>query len=111
MEGLCQGIDEELVERTSEILPSAFFRSQPFLRLCLADLKIPGLGEWVTLPCTYAGGARDISDLALVDQLSNGKVDLTFGSYVYTPLVDERMLLKCVDHWISLVGQEWSLMS
>ena len=31
VEGLCQGIDQELVE-------------------CL--------GEWVTLPCTYAGGAR-----------------------------------------------------
>ncbi|ORY22760.1 histidine biosynthesis enzyme 1--5-imidazole-4-carboxamide isomerase [Naematelia encephala] len=53
VEGLCQGIDEELVER---------------------------LGEWVTLPCTYAGGARDLSDLALVDWLSGGKVDLTFGS-------------------------------
>ncbi|ORX39740.1 histidine biosynthesis enzyme 1--5-imidazole-4-carboxamide isomerase [Kockovaella imperatae] len=73
VEGLCQGIDEELVQR---------------------------LGEWVSIPCTYAGGAKgksrgrlsmppsllmdppDLSDLALVDKLSNGKVDLTFGSYV-----------------------------
>lgn len=39
-----------------------------------------GLGEWVTIPCTYAGGARDISDLDLVDRLSQGKVDITFGS-------------------------------
>jgi len=39
-----------------------------------------GLGQWVSIPCTYAGGAKDISDLALVDTLSNGKVDLTFGS-------------------------------
>jgi phosphoribosylformimino-5-aminoimidazole carboxamide ribotide isomerase len=31
VEGLCQGVDEELVRK---------------------------LGEWVTLPCTYAGGAR-----------------------------------------------------
>jgi phosphoribosylformimino-5-aminoimidazole carboxamide ribonucleotide (ProFAR) isomerase len=31
VEGLCQGVDEELVKK---------------------------LGEWVTLPCTYAGGAR-----------------------------------------------------
>ena len=31
VEGLCQGVDEELVTK---------------------------LGEWVTLPCTYAGGAR-----------------------------------------------------
>ncbi|WVR05060.1 phosphoribosylformimino-5-aminoimidazole carboxamide ribotide isomerase [Kwoniella sp. DSM 27419] len=53
VEGLCQGIDEELVSR---------------------------LGEWVSVETTYAGGARDISDLALVDRLSNGKVDLTFGS-------------------------------
>jgi phosphoribosylformimino-5-aminoimidazole carboxamide ribotide isomerase len=68
VEGLCQGVDEELVRK---------------------------LGEWVTLPCTYAGGARgksqvptyvvsadqiDISDLGLVDKLSHGKVDLTYGS-------------------------------
>ncbi|KAF9451723.1 Phosphoribosylformimino-5-aminoimidazole carboxamide ribotide isomerase [Macrolepiota fuliginosa MF-IS2] len=53
VEGLCQGIDEGLVKR---------------------------LGEWVTIPTTYAGGARDISDLDLVDQLSRGRVDLTYGS-------------------------------
>ncbi|KZP00155.1 Phosphoribosylformimino-5-aminoimidazole carboxamide ribotide isomerase [Calocera viscosa TUFC12733] len=53
VEGLCQGIDEELVRR---------------------------LGEWVSIPCTYAGGARDVADLELVDRLSGGKVDLTFGS-------------------------------
>lgn len=41
---------------------------------------LQGLGEWVSIPCTYAGGAKDISDLALVDRLSSGKVDLTFGS-------------------------------
>ncbi|TBU49601.1 Phosphoribosylformimino-5-aminoimidazole carboxamide ribotide isomerase [Dichomitus squalens] len=53
VEGLCQGIDEELVTK---------------------------LGEWVTIPTTYAGGAKSISDLALVDRLSSGKVDLTYGS-------------------------------
>jgi len=53
VEGLCQGIDEELVRK---------------------------LGEWVTIPTTYAGGAKHVSDLALVDSLSNGKVDLTYGS-------------------------------
>lgn len=53
VEGLCQGIDQELVEK---------------------------LGEWVTIPTTYAGGARHIGDLELVDRLSHGKVDLTFGS-------------------------------
>ena len=53
VEGLCQGIDQELVKK---------------------------LGEWVTIPTTYAGGARHVGDLELVDRLSNGKVDLTFGS-------------------------------
>ncbi|EKM59335.1 uncharacterized protein PHACADRAFT_136930 [Phanerochaete carnosa HHB-10118-sp] len=53
VEGLCQGIDEDLVKK---------------------------LGEWVTIPTTYAGGARSISDLDLVDNLSGGKVDLTYGS-------------------------------
>ncbi|KZT24503.1 Phosphoribosylformimino-5-aminoimidazole carboxamide ribotide isomerase [Neolentinus lepideus HHB14362 ss-1] len=53
VEGLCKGIDEELVEK---------------------------LGQWVQIPTTYAGGAKDIADLDLVDKLSNGKVDLTYGS-------------------------------
>ncbi|KIM46189.1 hypothetical protein M413DRAFT_441260 [Hebeloma cylindrosporum] len=53
VEGLCQGIDEDLVRK---------------------------LGEWVTIPTTYAGGARDISDLDLVHRLSGGRVDLTYGS-------------------------------
>lgn len=53
MEGLCRGIDEELVER---------------------------LGEWVSIPTTYAGGGKSLEDLALVDRLSKGKVDLTIGS-------------------------------
>jgi phosphoribosylformimino-5-aminoimidazole carboxamide ribotide isomerase len=53
VEGLCRGIDEELVI---------------------------SLGKWVTIPTTYAGGGKSLSDLALVDELSNGKVDLTIGS-------------------------------
>ena len=53
VEGLCQGIDEDLV------------------RL---------LGEASPIPVTYAGGARSINDLALVKELSNGRVDLTIGS-------------------------------
>ncbi|TFK75911.1 Phosphoribosylformimino-5-aminoimidazole carboxamide ribotide isomerase [Pluteus cervinus] len=53
VEGLCQGIDEELVTK---------------------------LGEWTQIPTTYAGGAKDINDLNLVDRLSGGKVDLTYGS-------------------------------
>ena len=52
-EGLQLGIDEELVEK---------------------------LGQWCTLPVTYAGGGKTIDDLAKVKQLSRGKVDLTIGS-------------------------------
>jgi hypothetical protein len=52
-EGLQKGIDEELVAR---------------------------LGEWCTIPVTYAGGARQLADLDLVKRLSGGKVDLTIGS-------------------------------
>ncbi|KAJ7638811.1 Phosphoribosylformimino-5-aminoimidazole carboxamide ribotide isomerase [Roridomyces roridus] len=53
VEGLCQGIDEALVTK---------------------------LGEWVHIPCTYAGGAKALHDLDLVNRLSKGKVDLTYGS-------------------------------
>ncbi|WP_290700782.1 phosphoribosylformimino-5-aminoimidazole carboxamide ribotide isomerase [Amphritea sp.] len=53
VEGLQSGIDEDLVTL---------------------------LGEACPIPVTYAGGARSLEDLKLVDQLSNGKVDLTIGS-------------------------------
>jgi phosphoribosylformimino-5-aminoimidazole carboxamide ribotide isomerase len=53
VEGLQAGIDQELVEL---------------------------LGQYCTVPVTYAGGARSLEDLQLVDQLSGGKVDLTIGS-------------------------------
>ncbi|KAI8809994.1 Phosphoribosylformimino-5-aminoimidazole carboxamide ribotide isomerase [Cladochytrium replicatum] len=53
VEGLCKGIDRDLVAR---------------------------LGEWSPIPCTYAGGANDLLDLELVERLSNKKVDLTYGS-------------------------------
>ena len=53
VEGKCEGIDEELVTL---------------------------LGKWVSVPTTYAGGARRLEDIARVEQLSGGKVDLTIGS-------------------------------
>lgn len=53
VEGLCGGIDEELVEV---------------------------LGRFDGRPVTYAGGARSLEDLARVDRLSHGRVDLTIGS-------------------------------
>lgn len=53
VEGLCQGIDEELVSV---------------------------LAKWSPIPTTYAGGARALADLETVTRLSNGRVDLTIGS-------------------------------
>ncbi len=53
VEGKCKGVDEDLVQ-------------------CL--------GGWVSLPTTYAGGARRLEDIARVAKLSGGKVDLTIGS-------------------------------
>ena len=53
VEGLCRGIDQHLVSQ---------------------------LGEWVTIPTTYAGGASSLADLELVTRLGRGKIDLTIGS-------------------------------
>lgn len=53
VEGLCRGIDRELVEK---------------------------LGRWTPIPVTYAGGANSISDLEDVERMGQGKVDLTIGS-------------------------------
>ena len=53
VEGKCGGIDQRLVEF---------------------------LSQHCTIPTTYAGGANAFEDLATVDRLSHGKVDLTIGS-------------------------------
>jgi phosphoribosylformimino-5-aminoimidazole carboxamide ribotide isomerase len=53
IEGLCRGIDADLVER---------------------------LGQWTCRPTTYAGGARSLADLEEVTRLGRGRVDLTIGS-------------------------------
>jgi phosphoribosylformimino-5-aminoimidazole carboxamide ribotide isomerase len=53
VEGLCRGIDRELVQK---------------------------LGGWTPIPLTYAGGANSITDLETVTKLGQGKVDLTIGS-------------------------------
>ncbi|OCA03372.1 phosphoribosylformimino-5-aminoimidazole carboxamide ribotide isomerase [Akkermansia glycaniphila] len=52
-EGLCQGIDEELVAL---------------------------LGSWKGRPMTYAGGIATMADLDLIDRLSGGSIDATVGS-------------------------------
>jgi phosphoribosylformimino-5-aminoimidazole carboxamide ribotide isomerase len=53
VEGLCRGIDEELVVN---------------------------LSEWSPIPVTYAGGARSLEDVEKVERLGEGRVDLTVGS-------------------------------
>jgi phosphoribosylformimino-5-aminoimidazole carboxamide ribotide isomerase len=53
VEGLCRGIDHELVAK---------------------------LGRWTPIPTTYAGGANSLADLEEVTRSGGGKVDLTIGS-------------------------------
>ncbi|OXV10356.1 hypothetical protein Egran_01882 [Elaphomyces granulatus] len=53
VEGLQQGIDEDLVSK---------------------------LAQWCSIPVTYAGGARHLGDLEKVRNRSGGKIDLTIGS-------------------------------
>ncbi len=38
------------------------------------------LGQWCSLPVTYAGGGKSLEDLDRVKELSKGRVDLTIGS-------------------------------
>jgi len=53
VEGLCRGVDKELVSL---------------------------LGQWSPIPSTYAGGASSLADLEQVTQLGQGRIDLTIGS-------------------------------
>jgi phosphoribosylformimino-5-aminoimidazole carboxamide ribotide isomerase len=53
VEGLCKGVDSELVAK---------------------------LAEWTPIPTTYAGGASSLADLELVTRLGRGTIDLTIGS-------------------------------
>jgi len=53
VEGLCRGIDHELVGK---------------------------LAEWSPIPTTYAGGAKSLADLEEVTRVGRGKIDLTIGS-------------------------------
>ena len=53
VEGLCRGIDRELVEK---------------------------LAKWLSLPATYAGGANSLTDLEEVTRVGLGRIDLTIGS-------------------------------
>lgn len=53
VEGLQSGIDIELLQKMS---------------------------EWVTIPCTYAGGIQSMEDIEIIDQMGKGRIDFTVGS-------------------------------
>jgi phosphoribosylformimino-5-aminoimidazole carboxamide ribotide isomerase len=53
VEGLCEGVDTELVEM---------------------------LGRFAPIPTTYAGGAKSLADLEAVTRISQHRIDLTIGS-------------------------------
>ena len=53
VEGLCLGIDSQLVEM---------------------------LGQWSPIPTTYAGGARSLADLEEATRIGQRRIDLTIGS-------------------------------
>lgn len=53
VEGLCRGIDHELVKQ---------------------------LAHWSPIPVTYAGGASSLEDLESVTRIGGGRIDLTIGS-------------------------------
>jgi phosphoribosylformimino-5-aminoimidazole carboxamide ribotide isomerase len=53
VEGKCGGIETDLAEK---------------------------LGKWVTIPTTYAGGVRSLSDMETLNTLGKGRLDATIGS-------------------------------
>ncbi len=53
VEGKCAGIEEELAEK---------------------------LGDWTTLPTTYAGGVKNLADMERILELGKGRLDATVGS-------------------------------
>jgi len=50
------------------------------LRLGIEEDLVALLGEHSPIPVTYAGGARTLGDLDLVNQVGQGRVNLTIGS-------------------------------
>lgn len=52
VEGLCQGIDQELVK--GQFAAHCAVQDRDADAYCI----YAALGEWVTVPCTYAGGAK-----------------------------------------------------
>ncbi len=49
-------------------------------RTGILERLVEQLASWVTIPTTYAGGARSLEDLELFRRLTGGKLDITVGS-------------------------------
>ncbi|QYR23508.1 phosphoribosylformimino-5-aminoimidazole carboxamide ribotide isomerase [Paenibacillus sp. sptzw28] len=49
-------------------------------RTGILESLVEQLAGWVSLPTTYAGGARSFEDLELFYKLTGGKLDITIGS-------------------------------
>lgn len=63
---------------------------------------IKKLGEWVTIPTTYAGGIKSFLDLDLIYRLGQGKLDFTIGTALdifQDPPTKEAMPYKKVVEW------------
>lgn len=41
---------------------------------------VKNLGDWITIPTTYAGGVRSLTDLELIKELGQNRLDVTVGS-------------------------------
>jgi len=75
-------VDEGALERLSKYCAEFLVHAVDVEGLCLGiDGELVGkLGHWSPLPTTYAGGANALSDLEEVTRLGLGKIDLTIGS-------------------------------
>ena len=49
------------------------------------EINVLALAQWSKIVCTYAGGAKDMTDIQLVDKLSSGSIDLTYGRSDFVP--------------------------
>jgi phosphoribosylformimino-5-aminoimidazole carboxamide ribotide isomerase len=49
-------------------------------RAGLDERLIADLADWATVPITYAGGVRSLTDLEIADKVGRGLIDVTVGS-------------------------------
>ena len=75
-------IDAHLIEQLQPYCAEFLIHSADVegLRAGIDKDLVSLLGSLVSIPTTYAGGARSLDDLEAVKDLSGGKLDLTIGS-------------------------------